>query len=104
MYCSSTVSPTDKGIASLSRIVRKTEELLLVRLKQLTGEGLRTLTSRSLRYLSLQDSHCVTDAGLMALIRNCPNIEKLCLAELHKLSNASFVCIAEVLRSKLVSH
>ena len=97
------LSPTDKGIAALSRIVRKTEELLLIRLKHLTGEGLKKLMSRSLRYLSLQESGNVTDPGLVALIRSCPNIEKLCLPGLHKVSDAVFLCIAEVLGSKLVS-
>ena len=59
--------------------------------------------SRSLRHLSLQGSTGITDPGLTALLRNCPNIEKLCLAELGKLTNSTFVCLAEVLEDKLVS-
>ena len=85
------------------RIVRKTEELSLIRLKQLTGEGLKGLASRALRHLDLQESNGILEPGFMALVRNCPNIEKLCLTEVHKLGDAAFACIAEVLGSKLVS-
>lgn len=94
---------TDKGIASLVRIVRKAEDLSLIRLKQLTGEGLKGLVSRALRHLDLQECNGILEPGFMALIRNCPNIEKLCLTEVHKLGDAAFVCIAEMLGSKLVS-
>jgi hypothetical protein len=93
---------TDKGIASLARIVRKTEELSLIRLKQLTGEGFKGLVSRALRHLDLQESNGISEPGFMALVRNCPNIEKLCLTEVHKLSDVAFACIAEVLGGKLV--
>lgn len=93
----------DKGIASLARIVRKTEELNLIRLRQLTGDGLKNLASRALRQLGLQESYGISESGFMALIKNCPNIEKLCLLELHKLSDTAFECIADVLGDKLVS-
>jgi hypothetical protein len=96
-------SLVDKGIASLARIVRKTEELSLIRLKQLTGEGFKGLVSRALRHLDLQESNGISEPGFMALVRNCPNIEKLCLTEVHKLSDVAFACIAEVLGGKLVS-
>ena len=76
---------------------------MLLGMKQLTGEGLKNLMSRSLRQLSLQGSTGITDPGLSALLRNCPNVEKLCLAELDKLTDATFVCLAEVLGDKLVS-
>ena len=98
-----TVLSTDKGIASLARIIRKADELFLIKLKQLTGEGLKNLASRALRHLSLQESYGISESGFMALVRNCPNIEKLCLTEMHNLSDAAFVCTAEVLRGKLVS-
>lgn len=39
----------------------------------------------------------------MALIKNCPNIEKLSLSELHNLSDTAFICIADTLGAKLVS-
>lgn len=71
-------------------------------MKQLTGEGLKTLMSRSLKHLSLQGSTGITDTGLSALIRNCPNVEKLCLAELDKLTDTTFICLAEVLGDRLV--
>ena len=94
---------TDKGIAFLARIVRKTEEFFLIKLKQLTGEGLKNLTSRALKHLSLHESNGITNPAIIAFIRNCPNIEKICVAEVHKLSDATLICAAEVLGSKLAS-
>ena len=96
-------SLTDKGIGSLGRIVRKLEELCLVRLKKVKGEGLKGLMSRSLKQLTLQEIYEVTDSSVCALVRNCPNVEKLTLVDLDRVSDASFVCLAEVLREKLVS-
>ena len=93
-------SLTDKGIGSLGRIV---EELCLVRLKKVKGEGLKGLMSRSLKQLTLQEIYEVTDSSVCALVRNCPNVEKLTLVDLDRVSDASFVCLAEVLREKLVS-
>lgn len=94
--------PLDKGIASLVRIVRKTEELNFIRLRQLTGDGLKSLASRALRQLGLQESYGISEAGFMTLIKNCPNIEKLSISELHNLSDTAFVCIADTLGAKLV--
>ena len=39
----------------------------------------------------------------MAVVRNCPNIKKLNLSELHKLTDESIAVVAEVLAGKLVS-
>ena len=94
---------TDKGIASLSRVVRKVEELFLIKLKQLTGECFKGFISRTLKQLSLQESQGVTEAGYVTLIKNCPNIANLCVAEAHKLSDAAFTHTAQILGEKLVS-
>ena len=83
--------------------MRKTEELFLIKLKQLTGDGLKNLTSRALKHLSLHESSGITNPAVTAFIRNCPNIETLCVAEVHKLSDATLIRVAEVLGSKLAS-
>ena len=90
-------------MALLVRIMKKMEEFFLIKLRQLTGEGLKNLSSRSLKQFSLRESSGITEAGVTAFIRNCPNIEKLCVAELHKVSDATLICAAQVLGDKLVS-
>lgn len=93
----------DKGIKALTRILRNTEELNLRKLKQVTNEGVKSIASQALTSLNLRRCDAVTDVGLVALVRNCPKISKLNLCELHKLSNASIICAAEVLGNTLVS-
>lgn len=80
----------------------KVEYLELSGLKSVTGQGLRALKSRSLKELNLGGCCNMLDNGVMAVVRNCPNIEKLDLSELHKLSDESIITIAETLSNKLV--
>ena len=94
----------DKGIASLARILRETETLKLQKLKNVTGEGVKPLASKALKSVTLKQTSAITDPGIIALVKNCPNIENLNLTELHKLTDAAFVQIAETLKDKLVSH
>lgn len=93
---------TDKGIAHLRRILTKANEINLTKLKQVTGEGFKSVVSRSVRSVSLKRSAAVTDAGVISLIQNCYNIQKLNLCELYKLTDAAFVSIAEVLNTNLI--
>ena len=92
----------DRGIISLSKILWDVEELRLRRLKLVTSEGIQSIASKSLKYLNLRRCDGITDAGLIAVIRNCPNIERLNVCELHKLTDSSLVCVAQTLGSKLV--
>lgn len=72
-------------------------------MKSITGQGLCALKSRSLNELSLTGCCNILDSGVIAVVRNCPNITKLDLSELHKLTDESIVAVAEVLADKLVS-
>lgn len=94
---------TDKGVASLARVLRKVEKMKLKRLKQLTGGSFTALKSRTLLSVSLKYSQNIEDKGLVALVKNCPNIAKLNLCELHKVTDTAFVQAAEILNDKLVS-
>ena len=96
------VSP-DKGIAALFLVLRTVEELKLKRLKHVTGKGLQSTTSKTLRSVNLRESSSFSDVGVKALVMNCPNIEELNLSELHKLTDAAVVAVAESLRDRLVS-
>ena len=92
----------DRGVIGLSKILLDVRELKLRRLKHITSEGIQSIASKSLKYLNLRKCDGITDAGLMAVVRNCPNIERLNVCELHKLSDTSVVCVAQTLGSKLV--
>ena len=87
----------------LSKILWDVEELKLRRLKHITSEGIQSIASKGLKYLNLRRCDGITDDGLIAVIRNCPNIERLNVCRLHKLTDVSIVCVAETLGSKLVS-
>lgn len=93
---------TDKGVSSLGRVLRKAEELKLKKLKALTGEGFKTIKSRTLSYVNLKYCQNVEDKGLVALMKNCPNIRRLNLCELHKITNTGIIGMAETLGEKLV--
>ncbi len=94
---------SDKGLASLAKSLRKAEELNLQRLKHVSNNGLKSISCDSLTSLNLKHSDAITDPGLVALVRGCPNIEKLNVSELHKLTDVSLVVVAETLGRKLVS-
>lgn len=79
------------------------EELKLKRLKHVTGKGLQSTASKTLRSVNLRESSSFSDIGVKALVVNCPNIEELNLSELHKLTDAAIVAVAESLKDKLVS-
>ena len=96
------ITRADKGIVSVSRILHKTETLKLRKLKQITSEGVKCIASSALKSVNLRQCTAITDAGIIALVRNCRNIEKLNLAELHKLTDAAFIQIAKILQDKLV--
>lgn len=93
---------TDKGVSSLCRILRKAEEIKLKELKQLTGECLKSIKSRTLTSMNLSYSSNVKDGGIVALAGNCPNIRKLNLCGLHKVSDQGLIKVAQLLSGKLV--
>ncbi len=95
---------TDKGLSCLTRILRKTEVLELTKLRELTNKGLKSIASRSLTFVNLSESVKVSDDGLIQLVRSCPNIEKLSLCELDKLTDKSLTQVAKILGDKLVSY
>ena len=79
------------------------EELKLKKLKHITGKGLQSISSKTLQSVNLRESSSFTDAGVKALVQNCPNIEELNLSELHKLTDAAIIAAAESLKDNLVS-
>lgn len=93
---------TDKGVSTLGRVLRKADEVKLKKLKSLTGECFKSFKSRTLVYVNLKCCQNVEDKGIIALVRNCPNIKRLNLCELHKLTNSAIVEVAETLGEKLV--
>ena len=95
--------PPDKGIAALFLVLRNVEELKLKKLKHITGKGLQSISSKTLRSVNLRESSSFTDAGVKALVQNCPNIEELNLSELHKLTDNAIIAAAESLKGSLVS-
>ena len=94
---------SDKGVAALGRILRKAEDLKLKDLKQLTGEALKSIKSRTLTTVNLSYSCKIEDGGVVALTNGCPNIRKLNLCGLHKVSDKGLVKVAQQLSGKLVS-
>ena len=95
--------PPDKGIAALFLVLRNVEELKLKKLKHITGKGLQSISSKTLLSVNLRESSSFTDAGVKALVQNCPNIEELNLSELHKLTDNAIIAAAESLKGSLVS-
>ena len=95
--------PLDKGIAALFLVLRTVEELKLKKLKHITGKGLQSISSKTLQSVNLRESSSFTDAGVKALVHNCPNVEELNLSELHKLTDSAIVAAAESLKDNLVS-
>ena len=51
-------------------------------------------------FVNLRKSDGITNPGIIALVNNCPNIEKLKLCELHKLTDTAMAHLAETLGSK----
>ena len=98
------ITHADKGIVSVARILHNTETLKLRKLKQITSEGVKSIASKALKSVNLRQCSAITNHGIIALVRNCPNIERLNLLELHKLTDAAFIQIAEALQDKLVIH
>ena len=69
----------------------------------MTGKGLHSVSSKTLRSVNLRESSSLTDSGVKALVQSCPNIEVLNLSELHKLTDVAIIAAAESLKDKLVS-
>lgn len=69
----------------------------------MTGKGIHSVSSKTLRSVNLRESSSLTDSGVKALVQNCPNIEVLNLSELHKLTDVAIIATAESLKDKLVS-
>ena len=85
------------------RILHKLEEVHLRGLRHLTGEeAFGNIRSRALKCARLHTCSAVSDRGLALLVLNCPNIERLSLCHLHKLTDVAIIKAAEVLGSKLV--
>ena len=97
-----TISP-DKVIAALFLVLRTVEELKLKKLKHMTGKGLHSISSKTLRSVNLRESSSLTDGGVKVLVQSCPNIEVLNLSELHKLTDVAIIAAAESLKDNLVS-
>lgn len=93
----------DKGLSCLKRILRKTEVLQLKKLKAITSKGLKSITSRTLRYVNLSESVKICDEGLMEMVSNCPNIDRLNVCELDRLTDKSLTHVAKTLGNNLVS-
>ena len=94
---------TDKGISALGRILRKVEKLKLKKLsRKFTGKGLETVKSRTVSVVNLKGNPLIEDMSIITLVNNCPNITKLNLGELHKLSDRAFIHLAKILNNKLV--
>lgn len=94
---------TDKGVASLCRVLRKAEEMKLKKLKQLTGGCLKAIKSRTLTSVNLGYSCNIEDGGIVTLAGNCPNVKRLNLCGLHKVSDRGLIKVAQLLAGKLVS-
>lgn len=95
---------SDKGITSLGRILRKAEHIEFKKLRKLIGEGLKAIKSRTVLVVNLKYCHNIEDGGIVALVRNCPNIRKLNICELHRVTDQALVKIAEILGDKLVKN
>lgn len=78
------------------------EDLGLKKLKLLTGDGLKTMTSKTLTTVNLQESASIVDSSIICLVQNCPNISVLNLSELHKITDGAIIKVAEHLSDKLV--
>ena len=77
--------------------------LKLKKLKRITSEGLKSIATRSLKYINISESTGITDTGVLSLVNSCPNIERLSVCELHKLTDDSLTKVAATLKDKLVS-
>jgi len=94
---------TDKGVATLGRVLRKVKGFKLKKIsRDFKGKGLESIKSRTLSEVNLKENHNVEDIWVIALINNCPNITKLYLSELFKVTDKAVVHIAKVLGNKLV--
>lgn len=93
---------SDKGVASLGRILRMAKVVKLKKLKKLTGEGFKTIKSRTLEVVNLNRSLNVEDRGIKILVENCPNIRKMKICELHKVTDQGIIAMAQGLNEKLV--
>ncbi len=93
---------SDKGIASLGRILRTAKVLKLKKLKQLTGEGFKTIKSRTLEVVNLNRCLNVEDRGIKTLVGNCPNIRNIKICELHKVTDSGITQMAKALNERLV--
>ena len=96
---------SDLGIKSLSSltILLKVKVLVISKLKHLTGEGLKSLRSRSLNELVLKECVNLKDAGVVQMIRNCPNISHFDISWSYKLTDDTVIAAAETFRDNLVS-
>lgn len=93
---------TDKGISSLGRILRTAKVVKLKKLKQVTGEGFKTIKSRTLETVNLNRCINVEDNGIKILARNCPNVKKVSICELHKVTDSGLAQMAKLLNENLV--
>lgn len=93
---------SDKGIAAIGRVLRTAKVMKLKKLKQLTGEGFKTILSRTLEVVNLRRCLNIENSGFKTLVKNCPNIKKLKMCELHKVSDSGIIEMAKVLNERLV--
>lgn len=81
----------------------KVKSLTLSELKGLTGEGIKSVGSRSITELDLSECSRLKDEGVMSIVQRCVNVEVLDLSSVHKLTDSAIVCTAETLGESLVS-
>ena len=93
---------SDKGISSLGRVLRKVVEIKFKKLKLVNGKGLKAIKSQTVSVVNLKYCQNIEESGVVALVQNCPNIRKLSLCEVHKLTDRALVQIAETLNANLV--
>ena len=94
---------SDKGIAAIGRVLRTVRVMKLKKLKQLTGEGFKAILSRTLEVVNLTRCLNIEDSGFKALVKNCPNIRKVKMCELHKVTDGGLIQMAKLLNERLVS-
>jgi len=92
-----------KGFAHITEVLSQVETLQLRKLPGLTDSVMVCCNVGDLlTHLDLRESEAVTDVGLMAVLKRCPNISILNIAYLCQLTNKSLLAVASCLGKNLV--
>lgn len=94
---------TDKGIEALSRLTLliKVQTLRISHIKNLTGEGFKSLGARSITELILKECSNLQDKGFVEVIRRCPNVKILDVSWSFKLTDLAIITASETLGETL---